>query len=202
MKKKDETTEEKIKSAAARLFIKKGYGQTSVRDIATEASINVASMNYYFRSKEKLFEIIMIDTVRGFFQKMIALLNEASISLEEKVKLFASNYIDFMIQQPELPLFIIGELRTHPESFIKKVGISNMLAKIRFLQDLSGARKNLPPSMAIQLFVSLMGMTLFPFIGRPLIQAAGGISHKQFVALMEERKRLIPIWFNEILKTL
>lgn len=202
MKKKDETTEEKIKSAAARLFIRKGYGLTSVRDIATEAGINIALMNYYFRTKEKLFEIIMVDTIRGFFQKMIGLLNDDSISFEDKVKLFASNYIDFMIQQPELPLFIIGELRTHPESFIKKVGISDVLTKVRFLQELANARKGMSPSMPIQLFASLMGMTLFPFIGRPLLQAAGGISHKQFVTLMEERKRLIPIWFNEILKPL
>lgn len=50
---------ERIKTAAAKLFAQKGFAATRVRDIASEAGINLAAVNYYFRSKQKLFDLIM-----------------------------------------------------------------------------------------------------------------------------------------------
>ena len=57
----DPTTEEKIKEAARKLFTQKGFAATRTRDIAEEAGINLALLNYYFRSKQKLFDLIMKD---------------------------------------------------------------------------------------------------------------------------------------------
>src|SRR5690606_5307344 len=42
--------------AAERLFATKGFDGTSVRDIAHEANVNVAMINYYFGSKDKLLD--------------------------------------------------------------------------------------------------------------------------------------------------
>ncbi|MGE8429227.1 MAG: TetR/AcrR family transcriptional regulator [Sphingobacterium sp.] len=42
--------------AAERLFATKGFDGTSVRDIANEANVNVAMINYYFGSKDKLLD--------------------------------------------------------------------------------------------------------------------------------------------------
>ncbi len=55
------STEEKIKEAARRVFTQKGYAATRTRDIAEESGLNLALINYYFRSKEKLFDIIMLE---------------------------------------------------------------------------------------------------------------------------------------------
>ncbi len=38
------------------LFAEKGFEGTSIRDLAARADVNVAMVNYYFGSKEKLFE--------------------------------------------------------------------------------------------------------------------------------------------------
>mgnify|MGYP005740728091 FL=1 len=53
-------TEIKIKDAAKSLFLKKGYSATTTRDIARESDINLAMLNYYFRSKRRLFELSLI----------------------------------------------------------------------------------------------------------------------------------------------
>jgi AcrR family transcriptional regulator len=45
----DLSTEEKIKEAAGIVFTKKGYGNARTRDIAEEAGINLALLNYYFQ---------------------------------------------------------------------------------------------------------------------------------------------------------
>src|SRR5258706_3228644 len=45
-----------IIDTALQLFSEQGFEGTSIRDIAEKASVNVAMVNYYFGSKEKLFE--------------------------------------------------------------------------------------------------------------------------------------------------
>jgi AcrR family transcriptional regulator len=55
----DLETREKIMEAATVLFADHGYEGTSVREIAKAADVNVASVNYYFNSKENLFLEIM-----------------------------------------------------------------------------------------------------------------------------------------------
>jgi len=45
-----------IIESAIELFSTKGFEGTSVREIAAKAGVNVAMINYYFVSKEKLFE--------------------------------------------------------------------------------------------------------------------------------------------------
>ena len=56
---KELSTEEKIIDAARKLFTQKGFSATRTRDIAEEADINLALLNYYFRSKQNLFQIII-----------------------------------------------------------------------------------------------------------------------------------------------
>lgn len=55
----DLETREKIIEAARILFADLGYEGTSVREIARAAEVNVASLNYYFSSKENLFQEIL-----------------------------------------------------------------------------------------------------------------------------------------------
>src|SRR5215210_2653869 len=47
---------QQIINAAVELFAEKGFEGTSIRDIAAKADVNIAMINYYFGSKEKLFE--------------------------------------------------------------------------------------------------------------------------------------------------
>ncbi len=48
-------TKDKILVAARTLFAIKGFEGASVRDIANEAGVNIAAVNYHFTSKERLF---------------------------------------------------------------------------------------------------------------------------------------------------
>ena len=63
----DSTTEAKIKAAAEKVFMEKGFSATRTRDIAEEAGMNLSLLNYYFRSKENLYNIIMMEKLKVFF---------------------------------------------------------------------------------------------------------------------------------------
>ena len=50
----------KILEVAEVLFSEKGFDGTSIRDISKEAKINIAMVSYYFGSKERLLEALII----------------------------------------------------------------------------------------------------------------------------------------------
>ena len=92
----DFTTEEKIKNAARNVFHRKGFAAARTRDIAEEAGINLALLNYYFRSKERLFNIVMLEAFQSFFASISIVFNDVGSTLEEKIKKFAADYIDLL----------------------------------------------------------------------------------------------------------
>ena len=123
----DVTTEQKIKEAARKVFTRKGYAATRTRDIAEEAGINLALLNYYFRSKQKLFEQIMFEKVQQLFGLIAPVLNDASTTLEFKVEQIVTLYIDMIKANPDLPLFVLSEIRNHPEHFAQTFQVGQLL---------------------------------------------------------------------------
>jgi AcrR family transcriptional regulator len=199
---KDRSTEEKIKDAARIVFHKKGFAATRTRDIAEEAGLNLALLNYYFRSKEKLFDIIMLETMMGFMGAMMFVFNDEESSFEEKVEKTVSGYIDLLIKEPQIPLFIMNELQRNPEGLAGKLNIKSILVNSVFAQQYKEAmvKRGGEPLHIMQFVMSIIGLIVFPFIGRPMLKIIGDLSDEHFVAMMKERKRLVPVWLAAMLK--
>jgi AcrR family transcriptional regulator len=191
------STEEKFKEAARIVFTKKGYAGTKTRDIAEQAGLNLALLNYYFRSKEKLFEIVMIEKVMQLFSFIAPALNNPATSLEEKIELIATSYIDMLLKNPDLPLFVLSEIRSNPERFGKMVQLNGNMLQSYFVKQLAEKNKAINP---LQLFLNFLGMMVFPFVAKPVFMIAGPVSEDKFVDLMEQRKTLIPQWMKMILE--
>lgn len=193
----DPSTEEKIKEAARKVFTRKGYAATRTRDIAEEAGINLALLNYYFRSKQKLFEQIMLEKVQQLFGLIAPVLNDPSTSLESKVEVFVALYIDMISEHPDLPLFVLSEIRNHPDHFAETFQVGQLLTHSSFVQQLKEQRPDIHP---LHFLMNTMSMTLFPFIAMPVFKAIGAADENQFKAMMQERKSLIPMWIKAMLK--
>lgn len=198
----DTSTEEKIKEAARVVFLKKGYAATRTRDIAEEAGINLALLNYYFRSKEKLFGIIMIETVTIFMQTMATILNDEKSSLEKKVELLAFNYIDFITKEPNIPIFIVSEMRNNVNGLLEKLPIKQIVMNPMFFKQHQQAveKGEITEPNPLHFLMNLLGLVVFPFIAQPLIQGVSGTNNKEFNQLMQERKKLIPVWIKAMMK--
>jgi AcrR family transcriptional regulator len=191
------STEEKFKEAARIVFTKKGYAGTKTRDIAEQAGLNLALLNYYFRSKEKLFEIVMIEKVVQLFSFIAPALNNPDTSLEQKIEVIAASYIDMLLKNPDLPLFVLSEIRSNPERFGKMVQSNGNILQSYFVKQLAQKNKAINP---LQLFLNFLGMMIFPFVAKPVFMIAGQVSEDKFVELMEQRKTLIPQWMKMILQ--
>ena len=77
-----------IIDAAITLFAMKGFEGTSIRDLAAAAGVNVAMINYYFGSKEKLFESMVAERAsytRGMLDELEKNTNLSSIEKIDRV---------------------------------------------------------------------------------------------------------------------
>ncbi len=199
----DTTTEEKIKEAARIVFYQKGFAATRTRDIAEEADINLALLNYYFRSKKKLFDIIMLETIAGFIQNMTIILNDKKTTLEKKTELIASNYIDFVLREPNVPIFMLSEIRNNAEGLLERMPIIKPIMESTFFVQHQQyvAEGKITESNPFHFFMNLLALTIFPFISSPLVKLIGGVNDVKFETMMQERKKLIPIWIKAMMKT-
>ena len=61
---RDQSGRDRITAAAAELFLRNGYAQTSLRDIAAAVGIKAGSIYYHFDSKESLFADVLQQGIR------------------------------------------------------------------------------------------------------------------------------------------
>lgn len=81
-----------ILQVAEKLFSEHGFDGTSVRDIAKAANINVAMISYYFGSKEKLLEALIIGRISGL-RLQIENLHKENLTPFEKIDKLIELYI-------------------------------------------------------------------------------------------------------------
>ncbi len=198
----EKKTEEKIKEAARAVFHRKGYAAARSRDIAEEAGINLALLNYYFRSKERLFSIVMMETFQSFFASVIQTINDPRTSLEEKTEKLVERYIDMLLEEPEVPLFLATELRRDPDTVIGKVQAARLIPESVLVRQYEeaireGRIRDVP---FIQFMINLMGLIIFPFFVSPMLKAVGDLRDEQFRALMIARKKDIPGWLRMMMQ--
>ncbi|HEY2348655.1 MAG TPA: TetR/AcrR family transcriptional regulator [Puia sp.] len=198
----DLNTEQKIKAAAKIVFHKKGFAAARTRDIAEEAGMNTALLNYYFRSKEKLFQLIMFETISGFMQNMGMVFNDDETTFEKKVELLAENYIDLFLMEPEIPLFVMSEIRSRGAEILERMPAAGSIMQSVFIKQFKAfaEKGKIMETNPLHFMMNLMSMIVFPFIGSPILKMVGKLKEQQFEKLMQERKKLIPVWVKAILK--
>jgi AcrR family transcriptional regulator len=81
-----------ILQVAEQLFAEEGFDGTSVRDIAKKANVNIAMISYYFGSKEKMLEALVLNRIADMRLQLESLYNE-NIPPFEKVDKMVELYI-------------------------------------------------------------------------------------------------------------
>lgn len=184
--------EQKIKDAARKVFQAKGYDAARTRDIAEEAGVNLALINYYYRSKESLFEEIMGDSILSFRNAIIGITNDSNTSVREKIETLTNNYFSIFMQEPDLPIFIFLETQKNPDFILQKLNSTNIIKNSFFdkqLKDLGKTSQDVD-----QIFINLMSLIVFPFIGNVIIKNVCKVDYDGYVALLNHRKKEIPNW--------
>lgn len=96
------STKERILDAAEQLFSQHGYAATSLRAITSRAGVNLAAINYHFRSKEALLEAVLVRRLGRINQKRIEMLRASEAASEGPPALEA------LVEAFVVPAFYLG----------------------------------------------------------------------------------------------
>ena len=196
-------TEKKIKEAAQKVFVAKGFSGARMQDIATEAGINKALLHYYFRSKDKLYDEIFLEVFQKNLPK-ISLIFQAELDLFEKIELFVKEYLTIINANPMVPLFVVNELTKHPEKFMKKVfDTTGGGPKVdRFFSQIHDEveKGNIRPTDPGSLLINIVSLCAFPYIAKPMFLMVLPIEEAQYSAMLEQRKTEVSAFIINALK--
>ncbi len=187
------STEEKIYEAARKVFLLKGMEGARMQEIANEAGMNKALLHYYFRSKDNLFKAVFRDIFTKFFEKVrYSLLSDDPAT--EKLDFFIDNYIDMIQANPYVPQFIINEINRDPKvlkTLMFETGMEPLTILDLFVnKNADGSvKKKVDPRHIV---VSILGMLVFPFAARPLLQMIYFDDNvKEYDRFLKERKEIV-----------
>lgn len=178
---RDLSTETKIKEAAIRIFTAKGFNGCTSREIAKEAGINVALLNYYFKSKGQLFDIVIAAVLNDFTFSLIDVL-KSNMSLINKARILIEKEYDFLSKHPEIPSFIINELGKKDKNYFECLDIVNELIETKIFQEVIEAQASgeMRKVDLVSLMLLIMSNCHFPFMAKPMIKTIHSLEDDQY----------------------
>lgn len=185
------TTQEKIIAAARIVFTKKGYSATRTRDIAEESGINLALINYHFKSKDNLFEIVIQEKFEELFGMISPILSNSQISIEDKIESLVTNYTKLLLDNEDLTIFVLNELKTNERILEKALQNARMLSQPVIEIQL---RERGFKISTLNFIMNTVSLTIFPFLSKPLFVSSGLLKEEEFASFVMDRKQHIPTW--------
>ncbi|MGG6269292.1 TetR/AcrR family transcriptional regulator [Leptolyngbya sp. AN03gr2] len=116
-------TKEQIITVAERLFAERGFTATTLRNVVSEAGVNLAAVHYHFGSKEELFRAVVARFACPVVEQELALLeqlkaNKEVPSVEAILTAVFKPCLEFLVRDPAALLVraqFMGRCRIEPE---------------------------------------------------------------------------------------
>jgi AcrR family transcriptional regulator len=124
-----------ILQVAEQLFAEEGFDGTSVRDIAKKANINIAMISYYFGSKEKLLEALVIYRIKAMSMHLENLYQE-NISPLDKIDKLIAYYIQRVHQNRSIYQILHFELSNNKREINLQAFTEVKKNNLRFLENI------------------------------------------------------------------
>ena len=142
----------KLLGTAEKLFAEQGYAGTTIRQIAGAAKINSASVNYYFGSKEALYNLIFTMRLQEL-AKAMSKVHECSDSAD-KLEVFLNQYISHIQTYKNFHKLLLREyslLSSHEmdNSIISRHSFNNL----KLLQQIVTEQAGLDPDLKIDITI-------------------------------------------------
>jgi AcrR family transcriptional regulator len=217
----DVATEQRILDAAHAVFLRSGTAGARMQEIADEAGVNKALLHYYFRSKDRLAEAVFQRAAMRLFPAVLRML-ASDAELEDKVQRVVEHYLDHLSETPYLAGYVLCELNQHPDritQYLRAVAAAagdgsastprqdpDKPPRIKALEVLDKQLKararagTLRPIAREQFLVNLLGLCIFPFAARPILEALLGMEPAAFRRFIAQRRKEVPDFFLRALE--
>lgn len=167
---------ESLLVAAGRLFAEHGASGVSLRRVAEAAGVTPAMVHYYFGGKDGLNDALLEHALTHLLERVRKVVAEGG-ELSDLIAVLVGTFG----REPWIPVLMVREVLAeggrYRERFIQ--GYATQLAALLpgLLRDDIEAglfRADLDPKLA---FLSLLGMTVMPFVARPVAERVLAIEY-------------------------
>lgn len=188
MAQRDTGTEQHIKDTAKRIFFSEGKLHATTQDIADAAGVNRTLLNYYFRSRDILFEQVA-NEARADMSAALDPIFTAEMDFKEKIMKLITVFMDQAMKFPYREVYVVTELnrsdKTVPEE--KKTRLKSFLKEVSEEME-KGKIKKMDPR---QFCMNLFALMAYPLITNCLNKSLYNINETEYNKLMKDRKQLI-----------
>jgi len=185
---KKDQTQELIKETAKNLFFVKGKFDATTQEIADEAGVNRTLINYYFRSRDNLIQIIF-DEAQRVEQEKSKIIQNADLPFKVKISKFIEGSLSTSLQYPYLETYIVSQINKgncHQREIEEDV-LETLYKDIEKEMELGNIEKMAP----VQFILNMVSLLVFPSAIRPLFMENLMISDEEYDRIISERKEII-----------
>lgn len=184
---------QRILHVAGELFIKNGYNNTSVRDIANASGTNVAMVNYYFKSKYNLFEIIFEEAL-NVLMKRVSKIVYSDKPFFEVVASWIDSYYETLLEYPQIPIFILNEINQNPERLterVRKYDPYNIFLKISIRIEAEVSKGTIRETPSLDFLLNILSLCIFPFMFGGMATKVAGKTQGEYDQVLEDHKAYV-----------
>ncbi|WP_415327539.1 TetR/AcrR family transcriptional regulator [Chryseobacterium sp. MMS23-Vi53] len=185
---KKDQTQELIKETAKNLFFVKGKFDATTQEIADAAGVNRTLINYYFRSRDNLIQIVF-NEAQKVEQEKSKVIQNSDLPFKEKMAQFIEHSLTTSLQYPYLETYIVSQINKgncHQKD-IEEDELNKLYVDIKKEMELGNIEKMEP----IQFVLNMISLLVFPSAVRPLLMENLMISEEEFDRIISERKEII-----------
>lgn len=201
--KNNSEVKDRILKVSRELFIRNGYNNTSVRDIASASGTNIAMVNYYFNSKYNLFEIIFDDALTVLFDRILKVL-QSDKSFFDLLASWIDSYYETFMEYPQIPDFILNAISQNPERLTERIRKFDpysifMIISARLQREVeNGTIQETPP---LDFLLNVLSLCVFPFIFGPMATKVAGRTPEDYREVLENHKKYVINFVTNAIKT-
>ena len=193
--------EQQIIETAKRLFVEKGFVETSMSDIAATVGINRPTLHYYFRTKDRMFQAVFSSIVMSLLPRVREIMKR-DIPFMERVSMLLDEYLVRFIENPYIPKFICEEVQrdvNHLLATAKEMQFEETFAIIKegLQSEMEAGRLKTVPLHI--LFLTFYGLLLFPLLSKNLVVTLFLKEDSEFELLLWEWKQYILLHLKNLL---
>ena len=187
--------------AARRLFIQKGFEDTTMCDIAEQAKVNRSTLHYYFPNKDVMFRAVFSSIV----EELKPRLNEIMASekpLMERLALVVDEYFERFLENPQIPGFFISEIQRDVDHFIataRELHYDKLFSMVRDALNTEMQEGRLRKVPMYMVFTAFYGNIAFPFITKNLFVSWFDMDETEYRTMIMEWKKYLLFQFNNLL---
>ena len=117
-------TKNKLLATASKLFSRRGMDGVSTRELAKAANVNLCAINYYFGSKQKLYEAVIDDLIDTIKNSLLTRIENSKIcaSSKDNIKFIIGNFFEYLCSDnisDEKAMLMINETISPTQAYEK-----------------------------------------------------------------------------------